>query len=206
VQSRTHRVWDLLEGEIRDDDEERGYAERADDPYDLASMISHRASLFVVWLPTGSAASYGDLVAATRESADGSDDSVGAVASSTVPSPESPRRSRLGVVRARVRQTPAGRLIWRVGVTVAGVLVIAVGVVLLPLPGPGWLIIFAGLGILATEYTWAARLLGRVKRGYDWWRAWMRRRNKAIKILVGVIAVLFLAAVILGCWYLYKLV
>ena len=33
------------------------------------------------------------------------------------------------------------------------------GSILVPLPGPGWLIVFAGLAILATEYVWAQRLL-----------------------------------------------
>ena len=68
-------------------------------------------------------------------------------------------RGRFAGLRARARSTRAGRIAWRIGVTVAGVAVIAVGIVLLPLPGPGWLIIFAGLGLLGTEYTWAARLL-----------------------------------------------
>jgi uncharacterized protein (TIGR02611 family) len=34
---------------------------------------------------------------------------------------------------------------------------------LVPLPGPGWLIVFAGLAILATEYVWAQRLLNYAK-------------------------------------------
>ncbi len=44
-------------------------------------------------------------------------------------------------------------------ITIVGVVVVAVGIVLLPLPGPGWLVIFAGLSLLATEYDWARRLL-----------------------------------------------
>ena len=32
------------------------------------------------------------------------------------------------------------------------------------LPGPGWLLIFVGLGILSTEYMWARRLLDTAKR------------------------------------------
>ncbi len=48
-------------------------------------------------------------------------------------------------------------------VGVAGVTVIAVGVVLIPLPGPGWLIVFAGMAILATEFPAARRKLDEVK-------------------------------------------
>ena len=38
------------------------------------------------------------------------------------------------------------------------------GIALLVLPGPGWLLIFIGLAILATEYVWAERLLAAAKR------------------------------------------
>lgn len=31
-------------------------------------------------------------------------------------------------------------------------------------PGPGWLVIFLGLGLLAAEFVWAERLMKRIKR------------------------------------------
>ena len=31
-------------------------------------------------------------------------------------------------------------------------------------PGPGWLVIFFGLGLLAAEFMWARRLMDRMKR------------------------------------------
>lgn len=51
----------------------------------------------------------------------------------------------------------------RIAVTVAGCAVILVGVAMLVLPGPGLLVIIAGLAILATEYVWAERLLWMAK-------------------------------------------
>jgi uncharacterized protein (TIGR02611 family) len=51
----------------------------------------------------------------------------------------------------------------RIAVTVAGGIVILVGIALLVLPGPGWLLIFAGLAILSTEYVWARRLLEKAR-------------------------------------------
>jgi len=51
----------------------------------------------------------------------------------------------------------------RIAVTVAGGVVILVGIAMLVLPGPGLLVIIAGLAILATEYVWAERLLRMAK-------------------------------------------
>ena len=36
---------------------------------------------------------------------------------------------------------------------------LAVGILAIPYPGPGWAIVFLGLAILATEFEWAHRLL-----------------------------------------------
>ena len=47
---------------------------------------------------------------------------------------------------------------WRLGVLIVGVVITAAGLVLLVTPGPGLLLIVAGLGILATEFAWARRL------------------------------------------------
>ncbi|MFD1660720.1 TIGR02611 family protein [Streptomyces caeni] len=53
---------------------------------------------------------------------------------------------------------------WQVGVFVVGLAVVAGGVVMLPLPGPGWLVIFAGMAIWATEFVWAQLVLRWTKR------------------------------------------
>ncbi|SHG12385.1 TIGR02611 family protein [Streptoalloteichus hindustanus] len=86
--------------------------------------------------------------------------------------------------RDRLRRNPALRLAYRAGVGVAGGLVLAVGVVAIPYPGPGWLIVFAGLAILATEFRWAARVLGRARSRYDAWTGWLRRQRLATRLLV----------------------
>lgn len=38
-----------------------------------------------------------------------------------------------------------------------------VGIVLLVLPGPGWLLIFSGLVVLGSEFTWARKLSDEVR-------------------------------------------
>jgi uncharacterized protein (TIGR02611 family) len=46
---------------------------------------------------------------------------------------------------------------------VAGFALLPIGVLMLPLPGPGWLVIFLALAILAGEFVWARRLMDRLK-------------------------------------------
>ena len=55
-------------------------------------------------------------------------------------------------------------LIYRVVVGVVGAAIVLGGIVLIPLPGPGWLIVFAGLALLSTEFEWAGRLLDFARR------------------------------------------
>jgi uncharacterized protein (TIGR02611 family) len=52
----------------------------------------------------------------------------------------------------------------RIAVTVAGLVLVAAGLVLLVLPGPGMLLVILGLAVLATEYVWAQRMLNFAKR------------------------------------------
>ena len=51
----------------------------------------------------------------------------------------------------------------RTAILIAGSSVIAVGMAFWFLPGPGWLIIFLGLLILASEFAFARNLLERVR-------------------------------------------
>jgi uncharacterized protein (TIGR02611 family) len=44
-----------------------------------------------------------------------------------------------------------------------GFTLLALGIVLIVTPGPGWLTILLGLGILAAEFVWARTLLDRLK-------------------------------------------
>ncbi|MEV5439727.1 TIGR02611 family protein [Streptomyces sp. NPDC052682] len=55
-------------------------------------------------------------------------------------------------------------LSWQVGVFVIGLAVVAAGVIMLPLPGPGWVVIFGGMAIWATEFVWAQLVLRWTKR------------------------------------------
>jgi uncharacterized membrane protein len=54
-------------------------------------------------------------------------------------------------------------LVKRFAATIGGFGLLAVGLAMMVLPGPGILLIVAGLAVLATEYVWARRLLVRAR-------------------------------------------
>ncbi len=82
----------------------------------------------------------------------------------------------IGIVIERIklwRQLPpvpegvrgVAREIWRVirpgVVLVTGLTLVIAGIVAIPLPGPGWAIVFGGVALLATEFVWARWLLNK---------------------------------------------
>jgi uncharacterized protein (TIGR02611 family) len=56
------------------------------------------------------------------------------------------------------------KIVRRVIVSVVGATVLLIGIALLVLPGPAFIVIPLGLAILATEYAWARRWLKRVRQ------------------------------------------
>jgi uncharacterized protein (TIGR02611 family) len=56
------------------------------------------------------------------------------------------------------------KVVRRVIVSVVGVTVVLIGIALLVLPGPAFVVIPVGLAILATEYAWARRWFRKVRR------------------------------------------
>jgi uncharacterized protein (TIGR02611 family) len=56
------------------------------------------------------------------------------------------------------------KIVKRVIISVIGATVLLIGVALLVLPGPAFIVIPVGLAILATEYAWARRWLRRARR------------------------------------------
>lgn len=83
--------------------------------------------------------------------------------------------------RARIAANSTLDLVYRISVGIFGAIVLALGIVAIPYPGPGWLIVFTGLGILASEFTWARRLLEFVRRHYDRFMAWFARQSTVVQ-------------------------
>jgi hypothetical protein len=57
-----------------------------------------------------------------------------------------------------------GRSSKRIAVTAVGAALVAGGLAMLVLPGPGILVVALGFAVLGTEYAWAAAALERTKR------------------------------------------
>ena len=76
---------------------------------------------------------------------------------------------------------------------VVGLAVLGVGILAIPYPGPGWAIVFVGLGILATEFDWARRLLAYAKERYDKVMDWFHRQGRIVQVLGGVLTALVVA-------------
>jgi uncharacterized protein (TIGR02611 family) len=65
----------------------------------------------------------------------------------------------------------------------AGFTLLLIGIVMLVTPGPGWLVILLGLGLLAAEFVWARRLMDRIKREGNRMRSvvWRTTKNAPAK-------------------------
>jgi uncharacterized protein (TIGR02611 family) len=91
-------------------------------------------------------------------------------------------------------------MVYRVVVGVVGLAVLAVGIVAIPYPGPGWAIVFVGMAILATEFAWAHRMLTWTRARYDAVMAWFGRQGLWVQALGIAItaAVVFATLWVLG--------
>ncbi|WP_031515297.1 TIGR02611 family protein [Streptomyces sp. NRRL F-5123] len=109
--------------------------------------------------------------------------------------------SRLGSrAPAFVQRSRLLHAVWRVWIFVAGLAVVGGGIVLLPLPGPGWLIIFGGMAIWGTEFVWAQKVLRWTRRKVtDFARAAADPRVRRRNLLITTVVVLVLAG--LATWY-----
>jgi uncharacterized protein (TIGR02611 family) len=106
------------------------------------------------------------------------------------------RREQLSSIRQRIRSTRTGRLTLQAAIAFLGALVVAIGVVLIPFPGPGWLIVLAGLAIWAIEFVWAQRLLKFTRAQLEKWWRWLRRQNLLVRLLTGVAGLIFVGSIV----------
>lgn len=98
--------------------------------------------------------------------------------------------------RDKLERNPALKHTYRVGVAVVGTIVLVGGLIMIPFPGPGWLVVIAGLAILATEFVWAERLLDFTKRQVKGWMSWVGRQPVWIRVVIGVLTAAFVYGVV----------
>ena len=104
-------------------------------------------------------------------------------------------RAPMGVLD-KIRANPTGRLALKIGIGVLGALVIALGIVLIPFPGPGWAIVILGLAIWAVEFAWAKNLLEFTKRHVQSWTRWIGRQSLPVRAAIGVVGFIFVCAIV----------
>jgi uncharacterized protein (TIGR02611 family) len=97
--------------------------------------------------------------------------------------------------RRKIRANPHSHRIYKWVVGIVGTAVTIVGLIAVPAPGPGWLIVFVGIGVLASEFEWAQRLLDWGKARLDDWNDWLRPRPLWFKGLVGMVTAVLVAAI-----------
>ena len=115
--------------------------------------------------------------------------------------PDSPSRISSAITAIRAHRTCS--VAFRTGIAVLGGMVVALGLILVPLPGPGWLIVFAGVSIWAVEFVWARNLLQFGRRVLGSWTAWVSLQPWPIKLLIGAAGLVFVGAVV---WFSFQLI
>ena len=88
----------------------------------------------------------------------------------------------------------------RAAVVLAGFVVILIGLALIPLPGPGVLVIAVGLAVLALEFAWAERLLEKTVDRMGEASAAVKRASLLQRVLLGLLGVLVAAAAITAAY------
>jgi uncharacterized protein (TIGR02611 family) len=89
----------------------------------------------------------------------------------------------------------------RTTIAILGGVVLLVGIIAIPYPGPGWLIVFSGLAILATEFPWARKLLTKARGEYNKWQDWLKHQSLTVRLVV----VSFTAVVVVLTLWLFNM-
>src|SRR5450759_5590387 len=86
--------------------------------------------------------------------------------------------------RRKIRSNPHSHLIYRIVVGVIGLVIVVIGLIMVPFPGPGWLVVFLGLAVWASEFEWAQSVLRFARAALHTWATWLRPQPWWMKGLV----------------------
>jgi uncharacterized protein (TIGR02611 family) len=103
---------------------------------------------------------------------------------------------RARVWRHGLKASPTADRAYRMVVGIVGGAIVLLGLALVPLPGPGWLIVFAGLAVLSTEFEAADRLYRFVRERVKTWTRWIARQALPVRIAAGLLSLAMVALVV----------
>ncbi|OKI61887.1 hypothetical protein A6A27_27280 [Micromonospora sp. CB01531] len=95
-----------------------------------------------------------------------------------------------------IRANPTGRITLKIFIAIAGAIIVTVGIALIPLPGPGWLLVIAGLGVWAVEFHWARRLLTFTRRNVQAWTRWATSQSLPMRFVLGAAGLVFVSVAV----------
>ena len=107
-------------------------------------------------------------------------------------------RAALHARRERIRADARTNRLWRLAVGVVGTAIALLGLALVPLPGPGWLIVLVGLAVLGSEFHWARRTHRYARRTLHRWAQWVQRCSWPARLGLGSASAAAVAAVAWG--------
>jgi uncharacterized protein (TIGR02611 family) len=101
-----------------------------------------------------------------------------------------PRRRFIdGVKERRERHRERSKVV-RAAVVIGGFVIVLAGLAMIPLPGPGLLVVAAGLAVLALEFVWAERLLERTIEEMGDATDRVKRASRAQQVMLVVLGAL----------------
>ncbi|MDO5502781.1 MAG: TIGR02611 family protein [Actinomycetia bacterium] len=98
--------------------------------------------------------------------------------------------------RAKIRANPQSHFVYKWTIFVIGLLIVCVGLMMVPLPGPGWLVVILGLLLWSSEFDKAQGVLDFVRDKVRIWNAWVMRQHLFVRFLIGAATLLFVAVVL----------
>ncbi|RCS96012.1 TIGR02611 family protein [Brevibacterium aurantiacum] len=98
---------------------------------------------------------------------------------------------------------PHAARLYRIVVGAVGTLIVLIGLLLVPLPGPGWLIVIIGLFVISSEFHWAQRILRFVRVHVERWTHWIMAQPLWVRWTVGAVTAAFVAVVV---WAVFKII
>ena len=119
-----------------------------------------------------------------------------AEAAGAPPKPKIVQRLQAQRAKHKSRAVP-----FRVATAIAGFLVIALGVLALPFPGPGWLIIFIGLAVLSLEFSWAGKALDWLLLQVARFQRRVQRASPGERLAMVLVLALVVAAILAWAYF-----